>query len=970
VFSTINSRRFGVACLFAASILAGSAPTARAQAVATQEDVFAQTYNAAMQAFAAQKWAEAAAGLEKMLSMVVDEKQQSQMAPVYYTLGAAHFNTPNYPRAIEVFKVYLKRFPNHEKVLEVRLALAQSLLANKEYDEAAAAYEKLEAIPNLRQRSLAAQAQAFKELGRKTDVVRVLEKLCSTEITTPMQARGAIQLAETYAEVEAPEKAVKVLQTVSAKTNLIDNLVSLNVVAIKLGDGFLEKKKYGEAIAAYRAVKPRTDVIKFQNVRIAALEKRMEANLKSAGGNLGLVVQMQLQNNELRALAGEAKAVLVEFEKLPDYASSLLFREARCWSDWDRKWEAIVVYRHLLQKFPQATEREPVLYGTILAYADLNRVQSAQKACDRYLKEFPTGPNAGTVGYLMGAVSLQAGDPKSAESFFGVMLEKQPNSEYREEMRHLLGNAKFAQGKWDEALREYKKYLTDFPNGPNVEDVEYRTAVTHVFAGNYTEAMKHLPAYVAKYPQGRFKPDAKYRLAVCLYAGERYDQVIKDCVAWQSEFPNDDLRGEVLSLLGDAQAATNRLEEAVQAYVSSYQAAATDEVLSYSLFEASKYRQKLGHWEELETMFQDFVAEKPDHPAVVAAFYWIGKAKAKLGKSEEAKNFLVDRLKQYLNEPKREAVEQILSQLAQLCSKPPKLPPPPSPAIPASDPNALPAVAEPAPDTAAEPPPYDPYAELDRQLAPLKDLANNTGKARMLYARAELASLKKNEPERQQAMLDLSTRFKTEELSPVLLAQTGDYLMAKGTSKSQEQAGQCYAYLKENYLKSDYLDFAYVGLGDLAYQKKQYEQALEFYSDAIEKIGASLKLKEATIGKARTLLELGQYAEARKLFEQVASIREWRGDATAMAVFSLGEIERRQGRFAEAIALYRRVFVGYQKYLPWVAKSYLRCAESFDKMGQRKDAIENLREMLRNEKLESCPEADEARKYLQIWGAA
>src|SRR5207244_4417650 len=110
--------------------------------------------------------------------------------------------------------------------------------------------------------------------------------------------------------------------------------------------------------------------------------------------------------------------------------------------------------------------------------------------------------------------------------------------------------------------------------------------------------------------------------------------------------------------------------------------------------------------------------------------------------------------------------------------------------------------------------------------------------------------------------------------------------------------------------------------------------------------------------------------ESRKLFEQVASIREWRGDATAMAVFSLGEIERRQGRFAEAIAHYRRVFVGYQKYLPWVAQSYLRCAESFEKMGQRKDAIENLREMLRNEKLESRPEAEEARKYLQEWGAA
>ena len=98
-------------------------------------------------------------------------------------------------------------------------------------------------------------------------------------------------------------------------------------------------------------------------------------------------------------------------------------------------------------------------------------------------------------------------------------------------------------------------------------------------------------------------------------------------------------------------------------------------------------------------------------------------------------------------------------------------------------------------------------------------------------------------------------------------------------------------------------------------------------------------------------------------------MREWRGDSTALAVFSLGEIEARQGRYPEAIALYRRVFVAYQKYLPWVAKSYLRAAESFEKMGKRQDAIDNLKEMLRNEKLAKFPETEEARSGCRNGGA-
>ncbi len=208
--------------------------------------------------------------------------------------------------------------------------------------------------------------------------------------------------------------------------------------------------------------------------------------------------------------------------------------------------------------------------------------------------------------------------------------------------------------------------------------------------------------------------------------------------------------------------------------------------------------------------------------------------------------------------------------------------------------------------------------------------------------------------------------FKPQDLSPVLLANVGDYLFQK---EDIARAEVYYTRLKEHFLKSDYLDFAYVGLGEIAFGKKDYAKALELFTDALENISAAMKVKEATIGRAKTLLELGDYDESRKLFEQVAGVREWRGESTAMAIYQVGEVEARRGNWAEAIAHYRRVFVAYQKFAPWVAKAYLRSAESFEKMGKRKDAVDNLREMLRMEKLKSFPETEEARKRLEEWGA-
>ena len=69
--------------------------------------------------------------------------------------------------------------------------------------------------------------------------------------------------------------------------------------------------------------------------------------------------------------------------------------------------------------------------------------------------------------------------------------------------------------------------------------------------------------------------------------------------------------------------------------------------------------------------------------------------------------------------------------------------------------------------------------------------------------------------------------------------------------------------------------------------------------------------------------------EAKKVFEQVASVREWRGESTAFSVYSLGEIEAKRGHWAEANAYFQRVYVGYQKFLPWVAKAYIRSGERF-----------------------------------------
>src|SRR5206468_1023501 len=146
--------------------------------------------------------------------------------------------------------------------------------------------------------------------------------------------------------------------------------------------------------------------------------------------------------------------------------------------------------------------------------------------------------------------------------------------------------------------------------------------------------------------------------------------------------------------------------------------------------------------------------------------------------------------------------------------------------------------------------------------------------------------------------------------SPVLLGRAGDYLLTKN---KLDQAATFYQRLLDEYPKSDYADFGYNGLGEIAFQKHDLIKALRYFTDGTEKIAASQKLKELTVGRSKTLLALDKLDEAKKGFEQVASVREWRGESTAFSVFSLGEIEAKRGHWPEANAYFQRVYVAYQK---------------------------------------------------------
>ena len=271
---------------------------------------------------------------------------------------------------------------------------------------------------------------------------------------------------------------------------------------------------------------------------------------------------------------------------------------------------------------------------------------------------------------------------------------------------------------------------------------------------------------------------------------------------------------------------------------------------------------------------------------------------------------------------------------------------------------------------------FDPEVELNRVLKPLTEIEGETAKWRLVYAQGELFRIGRTPEKRVAVIGEIAEKAKPEDLSPHLLMEVGDYLL---TRNEIDRAEAIYRKLKEDFPKSERVDAGWVGMGSVLLARKEYKKALDLFDYAINRLGAPWKLKEALLGQARCLLELAdlekdtsptaakdKYAKAKKTFEEVASVREWRGETTALALYYIADVQLRTGKFVEAAAGFERIIDTHAKYPVWGARSCLGAAEAYYRQGRNEKGVAVLKKLLDPRDAEGKPDEKKIEKYKDL----
>ncbi|MEO6787205.1 MAG: tetratricopeptide repeat protein, partial [Chthoniobacteraceae bacterium] len=498
---------------FALAFAIALSPTCPAQTVVPSKDstrpmVLAELYNGGMMYFEGGKYPECIERLEKFLGMLTEEEKQKTPL-TYLTLGEAYFRLgkeENFTKAIGYWTEFLRRWPADPKGIEVKVAIAQTYMAMKKWEKAIEWWVQVEGVPAIRENSLTGQAYCYRQLKKPEDEIQTLEKLVNPDFNTPLSAEGAVRLMSLYAlkhdpavpeSIEFADKAIVLLKKLQAKTHLVENLIALNSIAIKLGDELLEVNAQNKALDAYWAVRPRDVVAKMQHDRIVAMELRISQNMKAAGKDpIALSRAVRVNDEVIKPRIEEAKKILGQFEALPDFMPSLYFRMARCFADMDKKWEAIVIFNQILDKFPKTPVREVVIFSRLALYSDLGIADRTYRFCDEYLREYAKGPHAAQAAYIKGITAMKKQDWYLGEKYLGdalkvlATLPEEQKALYWTEARYQYGNALFLENKFEDALKDFDTFIGEFGSlaggkGAFMEDVEYQLALTHLFLGHY-----------------------------------------------------------------------------------------------------------------------------------------------------------------------------------------------------------------------------------------------------------------------------------------------------------------------------------------------------------------------------------------------------------------------------------------------------------------------------------------------------
>jgi len=857
------------------------------------------------------------------------KEQATQMVGDSYSRYAGSLQEPkakkdNYNEAIKTYSDFIKEFPTSASMADVLYGRGLAYFRIDKYDDSAKDLDLL--LTKYPQSELALDAKYL--------------------LATVLGTHGSALRKD-----NKPEDAKKYLERARDLFKEIINsrdIALANDAAYAAGEIFIQLKEYDTAISYYRSVRTRDEVLASQEAKVNAI-MRLFGDAVRAG--------QKGRADALRNLRMKENSKLQEIRSSPDLLLAAFMRIADSLFQQKRYDEARVMYQ-FLRPHAKLGDREVAKGASaqiVACQLATGRPELARQAFEEFESDHGAGDKlAEPFGLALGDLFLRKNKAEEALAALDKSLEDYKDSQFKPMVEFRKATALAALNRSEEArkLLDAVKSHADLKNLS--DEVAYAMGKILRNLGEYDEAIKQFKLVLDKNPNFELADDVHFQIALCLKGKQEYDKAVEQLRKFIQTFEakNSILIVPAAYQIGQCYEAKDDVENAVKAYRDLAAKYSSHQLAPFGLYQVGIVYYNKQKWEDMVRAFEELIQKFPKDALVCDSHFWIGfkfqneknwpkaverfekvvkdchenqiapDAQHRIGNAWQSAAMAMGNYKPQAETNKpiwRENVSKAIAAYEKLL---------------ADFPNAtqldttLDGLTQLALDKIVaeveKPSDVDTYFnKLSAQFSANPELA-----ARVLFC---LASVYYKLDKTVEAIGVFEKAFQgagSTRLPPDYYDQYGQLLT---DTKKFDQAIEVYLKMETEY-KDDQSNVAHAvwGLGNAYLQAGLYDKAVTEFDRLIKDFPWHPHAADAEFGKGLVLESQGKFAEAKKIYEEVAA--KLKGEARIRSLLGLGRCQAALGDCKSAVENFLKVALFYEKFGEFASEALWRAGECFEKL--------------------------------------
>lgn len=404
-----------------------------------------------------------------------------------------------YNESISLLETYLKEHPGSKRSDEGYDYLSRLYISSRNYKQALVS---LEAVDNKNARMQAAYqkvlfyraAELFnmQDLDGAMDLYEKASKITSDEL---IRAESLYWMGEIFYMKNNYWAAIKYykdfLNSKQAKTSVLYPNAQYN-----LGYTYFNREEYTDAVAQFT---------KFIELSGNTDPKLMSDAYLRLGDSYFVSKQYD------KAISSYDHVILAK-EASMDYALYYKALSEGARGDFSRKTDILKI---LINNYPKSGYVDDALYETALAYILINQENNALVYFDKLIQGYPSSAKAIQSSLRKGFIYFNRNDYNNAISSFKNVIEKYPGTQESQEALAALKNIYVETGEVDKYYAYAKGLSFAVVNVTEEDSLNYEVAENYYMQGRYDQAVKAFGKYLESFPEGAFSTNAYYYQAEC-----------------------------------------------------------------------------------------------------------------------------------------------------------------------------------------------------------------------------------------------------------------------------------------------------------------------------------------------------------------------------------------------------------------------------------------------------------------------